>query len=206
MARIQSRKQKKVDQVSRRAGRILAGIAAAVVVVAIGLFWRMDTLVPGGSVGGPFTLEDQTGHTVTEASYRGKLMLIYFGYTYCPDICPTTLGGIGRALDQLTPQQRAQIVPIFISVDPKRDTVDQLSQYVRNFMPDLVGLTGSPDQVQSVMREFRVYAKKVPGDGANYTVDHSSILYLMDRQGKFLKPFPGSIPSNDLAAALKKAL
>ena len=186
----------------------LAAVFAVAVVLVLGLAWRLDWLSPppSASVGGPFTLVDGSGKTVSDADYRGKLMLIYFGYTFCPDVCPTTLGSVARAFDQLSPEQRGQIVPIFITVDPERDTADQMAQYVANFMPDLVGLTGSPDQIKQVMISYRVYAKRAEEKGTGYTVDHSSVLYLIDREGKFIRPFSGSISADDLAAALKKAL
>ncbi|HVI53238.1 MAG TPA: SCO family protein [Candidatus Sulfotelmatobacter sp.] len=188
--------------------RFLAATVAAVIVLILGLAWRMDWLAPApaATVGGPFTLVDGNGKSVSDTDFRGKLMLIYFGYTFCPDICPTTLGTVARAFEQLDADQRKQIQPIFITVDPERDTADQMGQYVGNFMPDLIGLTGSPDQIQKVMIEFRVYARKAEQNGPNYSVDHSSVLYLIGRDGKFVRPFSGSISADDLAAALKKAL
>lgn len=188
-------------------GPLTAFIAVAVVLV-IGLGLRLDWFSPPAqtAVGGPFTLVGPAGRTVSDTDYRGRLMLLYFGYTFCPDICPTTLGSVARAFDHLTPDQRKEIVPIFITVDPERDTADQMTQYTGNFMPELVGLTGSPDDIKKVMAEFRVYAKKAAETDGNYSVDHSSVLYLVGRDGKFLRPFSGSIPADDLAAALKKAL
>jgi len=188
--------------------RFLAAMVAVAVVLILGLAWRMDwfSAPATATVGGPFTLVESGGKNVSDTDFRGKLMLIYFGYTFCPDICPTTLGSVARAFDQLDAEQRKQIVPIFITVDPERDTADQMGQYVGNFMPDLIGLSGSPEQIQKVMLSFRVYARKAEQNGPNYSVDHSSVLYLMDREGKFVRPFSGSISPNDLAAALKKAL
>lgn len=186
----------------------IAAVIAVVVVLFIGIGLRLDWFSPPAqaTVGGPFTLVTGGGKTVSDSDYRGKLMLIYFGYTFCPDICPTTLGTVARAFDQLPPEQRKEIVPIFITVDPERDTADQMAQYAANFMPDLVGLSGSPDDIKKVMTEFRVYAKKAEEKNGNYSVDHSSVLYLVGRDGKFIKPFSGSITVNDLSAALRKAL
>jgi len=198
------------DQSSKKKSVLpaLGGVIAILVILAVGLFWRADKVLPTDSatVGGAFTLVDGNGKTVTDADYRGKMLLIYFGYTFCPDICPTTLGTVARAFDQLSPEQRSQFLPIFITVDPERDTADQMAQYVGNYMPELIGLTGSPEQIQKVMLEYRVYARKANDNSPNYTVDHSSVLYLVGRDGKFIKPFSGSIAPGDLAAGLKKAL
>jgi protein SCO1/2 len=191
---------------SRRAA-ILGGLAALLAVVAIAVMPRyLATRQDGPTIGGPFSLIDQTGHGVTDADFRGKLMLIYFGYTYCPDVCPTTLGNVVQAYDLLAPEEQAQVVPIFITVDPERDTVDQIAQYVDAFSPVLVGLTGSPDQIAPVLKEFRVYAHKVESKDASYSVDHSSILYVMGKDGKFLSHFTGEAPPQDLVAGLKKQL
>jgi protein SCO1/2 len=191
---------------SRRAA-ILAGLAALLVVLAIAVVPRyLETASQGVAIGGPFSLIDQHGHTVSDADFRGKLMLIYFGYTFCPDVCPTTLGNVAQAYDLLSPEEQAQVVPIFITVDPERDTVDQIAQYVDAFSPALVGLTGSPDQIAPVIKEFRVYARKVESKDGNYSVDHSSILYVMGKDGKFVAHFTGEVPPQDIAAGLKKQL
>jgi cytochrome oxidase Cu insertion factor (SCO1/SenC/PrrC family) len=137
------------------------------------------------AIGGPFALIDQTGRQVSDADFRGKLLLVYFGYTFCPNVCPTTLFTIGQAMDRLTPDERKQVAAIFITVDPERDTQKVLAEYVANFSPDLVGLTGSPDAVQAVEHEYHVYAKKHPEADGSYSVDHSSIIYLVDRTGKY---------------------
>lgn len=186
---------------------IAAGVAAVVVVLMIALVPRLAEVAPEGpSIGGPFTLVDQTGRTVSTADFRGKLMLIYFGYTFCPDVCPTTLGNVAQAYDQLPPADQAQLVPIFITVDPERDTVDQMAQYVDAFSPALVGLTGSPDQVASVLKEFRVYARKADGKDGNYSVDHSSILYIMGKDGKYAAHLTGDATPKEIVAAVKKLL
>ncbi len=186
---------------------LAAGLAAVLALVLIAVVPRL--LQTGGeapAIGGPFALVDQSGHNVSDATYRGKLMLIYFGYTFCPDVCPTTLGAVTQAFDRLSPAERAQVVPIFITVDPERDTVDQMAQYVANFSPALVGLTGTPEQIKPVLQEYRVYARKAEGSGKSYTMDHSSILYLMDRNGKYLAHFEGSTPADQITAGIKKYL
>lgn len=186
---------------------ILAGFAALVVVAAIGLAPRLLEQAPAGpSIGGPFSLIDQNGRTVTDKDFRGRVMLIYFGYTFCPDVCPTTLGNVAQAYDMLSPQEQAQVVPMFITVDPERDTVDQIAQYVDAFSPAFVGLTGSPDQIEPVLKSFRVYARKVESQDANYSVDHSSILYVMGKDGKYASHFTGEASPKDIAAGLKKLL
>jgi protein SCO1/2 len=192
----------------RRIATALAGLAAVLILAAIAIVPRLMQMneTSAATIGGPFTLIDTTGKTVTDADYRGKLMLIYFGYTFCPDVCPTSLGTMAQALDQLTPAERAQVVPIFITVDPERDSFDQLAQYVGNFAPDLIGLTGSREQVSAVETAYHVYARKAEGSGPNYTMDHSSIFYLMGRDGQFVGHYASGAAPKDLAAGLRKAL
>lgn len=158
-------------------------------------------------VGGPFTLTDQTGRKVTEKDFLGKYMLVFFGYTYCPDICPTELQVMSAALDSMGPKADA-IQPVFISVDPGRDTPEVLKQYVANFHPRLVGLTGSPEEIASVAKAYRVYFSKVESNSAPdaYLMDHSTIIYLMDPQGKFLKHFAYSTDAAALAKAIAEAI
>jgi protein SCO1/2 len=186
---------------------ILAGLAALLVIILIAVVPRfLETAPDGPAIGGHFSLIDQNGRTVSDADFRGKLMLIYFGYTFCPDVCPTTLGNIAQAYDLLSPNEQSQVVPIFITVDPERDTVDQIAQYVDAFSPAFVGLTGSPEQITPVLKEFRVYARKVETKDANYSVDHSSILYVMGKDGKYAAHFTGEAGPKDIAAGLKKQL
>jgi protein SCO1 len=155
-------------------------------------------------MGGPFALIDQNGRHVTDADFRGKLMLIYFGYTYCPDACPTTLFAIGQAMVRLTPDERKRVAPIFITVDPERDTQKVLADYVANFSPDLVGLTGPPEAVQAVEREYHVYAKKRLEDDGSYSVDRSSIIYLIDGVGKFRAILTADSTDAQIADGLRK--
>lgn len=139
-------------------------------------------------VGGPFTLVNHDGETVTEQSFGGKLLLVYFGFTYCPDICPTELTTLTQALDDLTPEERAQIQPLFVTVDPERDTPDALKTYLSNFHPDFIGLTGSQEQVTAALKGWRVYWAKVddPSSSVGYTFDHSALTYLMDANNMYL--------------------
>jgi protein SCO1/2 len=182
-------------------------LTAVVLIVAASLYlWQAAGLFGGqGSVvvGGPFSLVDQHAKPVTEETYRGRLMLVYFGYTYCPDVCPTTLARIGQALDQLSPEERKQIAPVFITIDPARDTPAQLAQYVPNFHPDLIGLTGSAEEIGKVEKEYRVYAKRVDEPNGTYSMDHSSILYVMGKNGKFRGIIADTAAANEIANVLK---
>ena len=162
------------------------------------------------AIGGPFTLVNQDGETVTEADFRGRAMLIYFGFTYCPDICPTSLQVMKAALNQLPASDREAIQPILISVDPERDTPEALAEYVRSdaFPETLVGLTGSPDQVRAAARAYRVFYSRVEDDGVSseYTVDHSSVIYLMGPDGEFVDVFPHATTPDEMAARLQSFL
>jgi cytochrome oxidase Cu insertion factor (SCO1/SenC/PrrC family) len=143
--------------------------------------------VPGIKVGGPFELVDQSGATVTEKNYTGKYKLIYFGFTYCPAICPTELQKITAAMNTLEPALAENIQPLFISIDPERDTVSVMREYVKLFHPRLQGLTGSRAQIDKVLADYRVFAKKVQEPGmSDYTMDHSSFIYLMDKDDNLL--------------------
>lgn len=158
-------------------------------------------------VGGPFSLTDQEGRKVTDRDFLGKYMLIFFGYTYCPDVCPTELQVMSAALDNLG-AKADDIQPIFISVDPQRDTPEVLKQYVANFHPRLVGLTGTPEEIAAAAKAYRVYYSKA-GNGSGpdtYLMDHTTITYLMDKQGKFLKHFSYSTDAAALAQALEKLI
>ena len=156
-------------------------------------------------IGGAFTLTDQAGHAAADADFRGKLMLVYFGYTYCPDVCPTTLNMMMHAYAHLSPQQQAEIAPIFVTVDPDRDDVSHMNQYVTSFSPALIGLTGTPEQVAAIERGYHVYARK-SGSGEDYTMDHSSIIYLMGKDGRFLRHFNGDAKEQEIADGLLQAL
>jgi protein SCO1/2 len=159
----------------------------------------------GGGIGGPFRLEDGDGRVVTEATFRGSYVLLYFGYTFCPDVCPTTLTAVADALDRLG--SRADLIkPVFITVDPKRDTQAVVKQYAAAFSPRLIGLTGTPEEIAAVTKEFGVYyAAHAPKPGTtDYTVDHTSLLYLLDRDGKFIAPIPADASGEQIAAALGK--
>ncbi len=195
---------------------VAAGLLFVVVATAYALYRSgYDPGTPSGSIqtntevriGGPFTLVDQNGKTVTAADFQGRFMLMYFGYTYCPDVCPTSLQFMVGALALLTPEQRAKIVPIFVSVDPERDTPAHLKDYVSTFSPDLVGLTGTTEQINTTARSYKVYFAKVPGEkGAPYLVDHSSITYVMGPDGKFVTHFGHGTTPEVMAERLRELL
>jgi protein SCO1/2 len=140
-------------------------------------------------IGGPFALTDQYGAPRTDADFRGKFMLIYFGFTYCPDICPTDLQQMGLAVDRLGPPGEA-VQPIFITVDPQRDTPEHLKDYMPLFHPRFVGLTGDAAAIKDAARAYRTYYARVDLDKSDYTVDHSAFIYLMGRKGEYLGFFP----------------
>jgi protein SCO1/2 len=180
---------------------VCLAIIATIVTALPCLAWAGDE---SAGIGGPFALIDQNGRHVTDADFRGKFMLIYFGYTFCPDACPTTLLAIGQAMIRLTPDERKRVAPIFITVDPERDTQKVLADYVANFSPDLVGLTGPPEAVQAVEHEYHVYAKKRLEADGSYSMDHSSIIYLIDGAGRFRASLTADSTDAQIADGLRK--
>jgi len=155
-------------------------------------------------IGGPFTLIDQHGATVHDSDFRGRYMLVYFGYTNCPDECPTDLTAMGRAIDSLGTTAK-QVIPVFITIDPARDTVQRLADYAPLFHPRLIALTGSAEQIRQATAAYRVYYEKV-GDGADYAMSHSAIIYLMDPQGRFVTHFSEATPADAIAAGIRRAM
>jgi protein SCO1/2 len=156
------------------------------------------------SIGGPFALIDGDGKTITDTMFRGKWMVVYFGYTHCPDACPTALNAIVTAIATLPSAQRALIQPVFITIDPERDTGAVLKDYVTSFDPNLIGLTGNPAQLASVERAYRVYAEKAPTQGGGYEMNHSSFIYVMDPAGRYATNFSPDLSNDAIAAALRK--
>jgi protein SCO1/2 len=153
-------------------------------------------------IGGPFTLVDGDGRTVTDQAFRGRWMLIYFGYTHCPDACPTALQDMANALDQIGPR-RKDVAPVFITVDPERDTPAVMKEYAAAFDAGIVGLTGSPEAVAAAAKAYRVYYAKHPGKDGGYDMDHSSIIYVMDPRGRFVANFTQQSSPDQIAAKLK---
>jgi len=157
----------------------------------------------GLGIGGPFRLTDTGGHTVTDASFRGRWMLVYFGYTSCPDVCPTELATIGAVLRELGPEAD-RVAPLFITVDPARDTGKVLGAYVRLFDPRLIGLTGTPAEIAAAARAYRVFYRRVAlHDGNAYLMDHSSFVYLMGPDGRFIDLFNPRTRATDIATSIR---
>ena len=157
------------------------------------------------AVGGPFRLVDQNGKMVTDADLRGKWSLVYFGYTHCPDACPTALNDIAVALDELGPK-RGAVRPVFITVDPERDTPEVLKAYVTAFDTPILALTGTPEEIAQAAKNYRVYYAKHPEAGGDYSMDHTSVIYVMDPEGRFTASFTHESSPEEIAERLKKLL
>ena len=179
---------------------------------AAGILWHLGEGLPGMgqvvatgqvSIGGPFSLIDQNGHTLSDKDFSGRYMLIYFGYTNCPDVCPTTLSVMAAAMDRLGKTSK-EIVPIFITVDPARDTPRVLKNYMDAFGPEFVGLTGPDASIALVAREYHVYYKKHKPVNGLYAVDHSNSIYLMGPDGNFIANYDETLGPKGLAEALRK--
>ena len=160
-------------------------------------------LPQGIALGGPFSLQDHNGQRVTEGAFAGRLGLIYFGFTYCPDVCPTELGLMASALDLLGPDA-SRVLPVLITIDPARDTAAALADYVSRFHPALIGLTCTEEEIATAARAFRVYYRKIQPPGASdYLMDHSSFIYLVGPDGKVRQLFRPNTPPETIAAALR---
>jgi protein SCO1/2 len=158
----------------------------------------------GSAIGGPFKLTDQNGQPITDADLKGKPFLVFFGYTHCPDVCPTTLFEVSEMMRSLG-KDADRTKALFVSVDPDRDTPAVLKDYLSSFDPHLIGATGDQKTLEAIEKEYRVYAKKVPtGKDGEYSMDHSAIVYLMDKQGRFVAPFKLDKKPEDAAAELRK--
>lgn len=189
-------------------------IIALVAVIGLGagaaLFWRAEAPVGGASaqadVGGPFELVNQDGQTVDESILEGRWSVVFFGFTYCPDICPSTLQAVAAAQEQLGPRG-ADLQTVFISVDPERDTPEQLKTYLSlDAFPDgVVGLTGTPEQIDQVAKAYYVYHRK-SGEGPDYTMDHSTAAYLMDPQGRFNRVLAYGLSPDEMARLIRTAM
>jgi protein SCO1 len=166
----------------------------------------MDDLMYGrGSVGGPFTLTDQTGRQRSDSEFRGRLMVVYFGYTYCPDICPTDLMAITQALDALG-DAAGDVQAVFITIDPERDG-KVLGDYLAAFHRSFVGLTGSPEEIRAVANAYKAFYAKVPDQrGSGYSIDHAGVIYLMGRNGEYLGFMPPQTNPDRLTEILRKYL
>lgn len=194
-----------------RLSRPLIIIAAFAASLAVGLaltLWLMGGprgVTAASTIGGPFQLVDQSGQAVTEKNLQGKPTIVFFGFTHCPDVCPTALFEMSEILRAMG-KDANRVNAYFVSVDPERDTPEIMKSYLSSFDPNLKGLTGSPEQVAGVISAYRVYAKKVPMKDGDYTMDHTALIYLMDREGRFVAPFNIKRKPEEAAADLKKYL
>lgn len=195
-----------------RNGKI-ALVIGVLIAIAAGL-WLSELMVGGSGgpgavsssgkaqVGGPFTLVNDAGETVTDETFRGRYMLIYFGFTFCPDVCPTELGIMSAALDQLG-EKAEKVQPLFVTIDPERDTPEVMARYVTLFHPRLRGLTGTPEQIASIAKAYHVFYRKAEDESStDYTMDHSSIVFLMGPDGEYLKLFPPQTPPDKMAETI----
>jgi protein SCO1/2 len=187
---------------------VIGAFSASLVVGLVLMLWVMGGLrhvTAPVAIGGPFQLTDQTGQTVTDKSMQGRPSLIFFGFTHCPDVCPTTLFEISEVLKAMG-KDADRVNAYYISVDPERDTQTAMKEYLSSFDPRLKGLTGNTEEIAKVLSEYRVYAKKVPLKDGDYTMDHTALIYLMDRDGKFVSPFNINRKPEDAASDLKQYL
>ena len=190
---------------------LIAVVAFTAAVAAVALWFTPDpktaTVTTGEAlIGGPFTLTDADGKRRTDAEFRGRHMLVFFGFTNCPDFCPTALSTMSQALEKLGPKAE-KLAAIYITVDPERDTPEELKKYAQNFDKRIVMLTGTPAEIAAAARAYRVYyAKRELGKPGEYTMDHSAYIYLLGPDGKYLTHFRNAVSPDDLAEALKKRL
>ena len=200
-------------------GRLLTVIVAGFLIGALGGAAAL-VLTRGASnlnvetsgkalIGGPFTLVDQHGKKVTDRDFRGRYMLVFFGFTHCPDICPAELQVISASLDELGAKAE-EVVPIFVTLDPERDTPEVMADYVKNFGSRFVGLTGSPEDIAEAAKAYRVAFSKFENKGADdsgdYSIDHSAIVYLMGKDGEYITHFPYGTPAAKMTEALRRYL
>lgn len=158
----------------------------------------------GAVIGGPFELTSQEGKPITDKDLRGRPFLVFFGFTHCPDVCPTALREISDIFAALGEDKK--VSALFVTVDPERDTAESLKDYVSNFDKRIIGVTGSRAAIDATLKSYRVYARKVPGEGENYSMDHSTIIYLMDKQGRFVNAFNINRTPKEAAAELARYL
>ena len=190
-------------------GKALGRVAAMLLLVVAAQLWPPAAAGAAGAptLGGSFELVDHNGVMRTAEDFRGSYSLIYFGFTHCPDLCPTSLAKMSRALDSLAeraPAKAARIVPIFITVDPERDTVDVMKDYVANFHRRLVGLTGTAEQVDRAAKNYGAFYAPVPVDGGDYVVDHSGFILLMGPTNEYLTHFESDVEAADLVKELDR--
>jgi len=189
---------------SRRS--LIGGLVGLVLVAVLALLPRLGVFGSGPQLGGAFTLTDHHGKTVTQKSYADKLRVMFFGYTYCPDICPGDLATLGQAYDLLAPEEQAQVALLFVSVDPDRDTPSVLASYVAAFSPAITGLVGTPEQLEKIKKAFNVIARKSDPNNPDSTIDHSALFYLCDRDGNVVRVLPHGASAAVLVEAVRAQL
>jgi protein SCO1 len=197
-----------MDRTAARPLVIVTAFAASLLLGLLTMLWALGGVrgvTAPAAIGGPFQLSDQSGATVTEKSLQGKPTLIFFGFTHCPDVCPTALFEISEILRAMS-KDADGVNAYFISVDPERDNKEAMKDYLSSFDPHLKGLTGDPEAIAKVLSAYRVYAKKVPLKDGDYTMDHTALTYLMDRDGHFVAPFNLNRTPDEAAADLKRYL
>lgn len=185
---------------------ILAAFLAGLVIFSGVFLYATGNFGSGPSasaIGGPFKLVDQNGNSITDADLKGKPHLIFFGYTHCPDVCPTTLFDVSEVLRALG-KDADRTAALFITVDPERDTPTAMKDYLSSFDPHLRGATGDRAAIETAEKSYRVYAKKVPTQGGDYSMDHTALVYLMDKQGRFVAPFSLKRKPEEAAADLRR--
>ena len=197
-----------MDRTVARPLVIVTAFATSLLLGLLIMLWALGGVrgvpVPA-AIGGPFQLTDQSGTTVTDKSLQGRPSLIFFGFTHCPDVCPTSLFEISEVLRAMG-KDADRVNAYFVSVDPERDSMEAMKDYLSSFDPHLKGLTGDPEAIAKMLTAYRVYAKKVPLKDGDYTMDHTALTYLMDRDGKFVAPFNLNRTPEEAAADLKRYL
>jgi protein SCO1/2 len=187
----------------RRLLLLVPSVLLAAGLAGIGV-WREGRPAAEPDIGGPFRLIAGDGRGITEQSLLGRTSLVYFGYTHCPDACPTALQDMASAVDKLSASERKQVQILFITVDPARDTPGVMQSYVSAFGPDVEGLTGSPGAIAQAAREYRVYYARHEEKNGDYSMDHSSIIYLMNKKGRFVRVFTAQDTPDEVASELRK--
>ena len=204
-----------MSQTLAAATKLIAALAVLALAAAYSFgFWpfagKLETVAESQGqalVGGPFSLVDHTGARVTDADFAGRSKLMFFGYTYCPDMCPLGLATMAAAYDRLTPEEQARVVPIFVTVDPERDTVEAIADYVDLFHPQMVGLTGTTEETDAAAKAYRVYYRKAESEStADYLVDHSTFTYLMDGENHYVTHFGHDAQPDDLVEGIRRHL
>ncbi len=195
----------KASRIALLLGAFLGGLVLflGAIFLVTGLSPAPSAGVPG--IGGPFHLIDQNGKPFSDQDMKGRPYLVFFGYTHCPDICPTTLFEMSQLFRKLGPDA-SRAGALFITVDPERDTQAVMKAYLASFDPHLRGLTGDPKAIERALKGYRVYAQKVPVSGGDYSMDHTAIVYLMDKDGHFVAPFSMQRSADTEAAELRQYL